>query len=86
MSGFRTQAGMSPAFLQNSLTEGGSEDLAKVVVACGLDDRAGAAKIALAVANSARSDDHTRIQVPPPLDTAQIAGSADSVRALLTVE
>ena len=32
-----------------------------------LDDRAGAAKTALAVANSARGDDHTRIQVPPPL-------------------
>jgi hypothetical protein len=67
MFGFPHAGRHVPTLSSDSLTEAGSEDLAKVVVDRRLDDRARAAKTALAEANSARGDDHTRIQVPPPL-------------------
>ena len=66
MFGFPHPGRHVPTLSSDSLTEAGAEE-AKVVVDRRLDDRAGAAKTALAVANSARGDDHTRIQVPPPL-------------------
>jgi hypothetical protein len=39
-----------------TVTQAGSEDLAKVVVECGFDDWTGGAKIALVVADSARGE------------------------------